>query len=83
MKPSEYFRALVEPTILEFESDPTNIRRAYAACLFTYHFADAVAVYLGRKVSEIEDDLTKVAPEFRLVRAIANMSKHVVLDPNR
>lgn len=82
MKPSEYYSSLVEPTIAEYESDPTNIRRAYAACLFTYHFADAAAVHLGSKVSDVTDDLAKLAPEFILVRAIANMSKHVVLEPS-
>lgn len=83
MKPSEYFRELVEPAIVEFENDSTNIRRAYAASVFTYHFADAAAVYLRRDRTGIEEDLERLTPAFALIRAIATMSKHLLLDPKR
>jgi hypothetical protein len=83
MKPSEYFRDLVEPTIAEFEKEPESVRRAYAACVFTYHFADAAAVHSGRKSHQIADELTGMTPAFGLVRDIANLTKHLVLDPKR
>ncbi len=81
MKPSEYFHELIEPTLDEFESEPTSIRRAYAASVFTYHFTDAAAAYLNCKRERIETDLERLTPAFRLIRAIANMSKHLVLKP--
>lgn len=83
MKPAEYFRELIEPTLAEFENDSTSVRRAFAASVFTYHFADAAAVYLSRKREHIEVDLERLTPAFGLIRAIANMSKHLVLDPKR
>jgi hypothetical protein len=44
MTPATYFRELVEPAIEEFEAEPISIRHAYTACMFAYHFADAVHV---------------------------------------
>ena len=83
MTPSEYFHELVEPTIAEFESNPTSKRHAYAACVFAFHFADAAAAHAKRKQHEIVADLTNRTHAFPLVRDIANLSKHLELDPTR
>ncbi len=86
MTPSEYFRELVEPTIAEFEANPASVRHAYAACVFAYHFADAVAVHLtpdrnpGRiknELAKVRNDLTTLAKEFRTVEGVATMAKHI------
>jgi hypothetical protein len=57
MTPSEYFRELVEPTIAEFEANPASVRHAYAACVFAYHFADAVHVHTGRSKTQVRKEL--------------------------
>jgi hypothetical protein len=88
MHPRDYLRELVEPAIKEFEAEPDNVRRAYTACLFAYHFADAVAVHgkpkdkaeRDRYLASIREELASSAPSFRTVEGIANMMKHVELD---
>lgn len=42
-----YFRELIEPTIAELDAYPTSIRHAYAACMFAWHFVDAVVEHDG------------------------------------
>jgi hypothetical protein len=79
MHPRDYFHDLIEPTLAEFEAEPTNIRRGYSACLFTYHFADAAAAHTGRKQFEIVKELAKIAPVYEVVQGIANMAKHIEL----
>jgi hypothetical protein len=75
--PSEYFRELVEPTIAEFEANPTSVRRAYAACVFAYHFADTVHVHTGRSKTQVRKELAALAAEFWTVEGVATVAKHL------
>jgi hypothetical protein len=77
MTPAEYFHELVEPTIAEFEANPASVRHAYAACMFAYHFADAVAVHAGRSKSQVRKELAALATEFWTVEGIATVAKHL------
>jgi hypothetical protein len=81
VKPSEYFRDIVEPTVADFEREPSSVRHAYLACIVTYHFADAVLAYTKRKgeLGKIRKELAAIAPAFWTVEGIANMAKHVEL----
>jgi hypothetical protein len=96
MKPSAYFHELVEPAIAEFEANPTSIRHAYAACMFAWHFADAVLVRTGHgphasrkaKGDALEAIRSCIAAlanpptAFGTIAGIANMVKHLeVTDP--
>ena len=64
VKPADYFREIVEPTIGEFIAEPKDVRRAYLACVVTFHFADAAAVHTKRKPHQVEDELKGLAPDF-------------------
>src|SRR5687768_14124080 len=86
MTPVTYFRELVEPAIEEFEAEPTSIRRAYTACMFAWHFADAVHVHCREPKDGIRNAIAAHArPEeaFWTVAGVANMAKHLELhDPS-
>jgi hypothetical protein len=84
MTPSEYFHELVEPMIIaEFESNPTSKRHAYAACIFAFHFADAVATSSKGKLEpgDVANKLGELTRAFPLVWDIAILSKHLELNP--
>ena len=86
MKPTAYFRELVEPSIEEFDAEPASIRRAYAACMFAWHFADAVHVDRREPKDGIRKAIASHAkPEaaFWMVAGVANMARHLELhDPH-
>jgi hypothetical protein len=85
MTPSEYFRELVKPAIEEFEAEPKSFRRAYTACMFAYHFADAAHVATNRDLNVIREEIASRNPhrEFRVVEGVAILAKHVkVSNPN-
>ena len=47
--------------------------------MFTYHFADAVAVHRGRqcKPAAIVRELAAITPAFETIQGVATMAKHV------
>lgn len=80
MKPSAYFRELVEPALADFEANPTSIRHAYAACLFAWHFADAVHMDRGETKSSIKQGIaahTNPERAYWTVGGIATLAKHL------
>jgi hypothetical protein len=83
MKPSDYVTNIVEPTIDEFEAEPTSVRRAYQACVVTWHFADCVREATSLELRKIRDDLESSCATFYMIGALANLSKHFRLDPRR
>jgi hypothetical protein len=72
-----YLDEIVEPTIVEFEREPSSVRRALIACMVTYHAID----YLYSK-SERRNALTRLRgrPEFALIERVANAAKHAIFD---
>jgi hypothetical protein len=42
MDARQYADVIVDPTIAEFESDPRAVRRAYLACVVTFHMIDYI-----------------------------------------
>jgi hypothetical protein len=83
MNPADYFNEFVEPTIQEFKDDPENIRRAYLACVVTFHFADCVKEASSMELVAIRKDLEGRSGTFDLIGALANLSKHFQLDPRQ
>jgi hypothetical protein len=80
VKAAAYFREFVEPAIEEFAAEPTSIRHAYAACLFAYHFADAVHVARREPKDGIRKAIAALAkPEeaFWVVAGIVTLAKHL------
>jgi hypothetical protein len=84
MTPAEYMREIVIPTVREFRDDPRSQRRAYLACIVTYHLRD----YL-EKAGEEEGSVGKTMhllgrdTSWDVVHSICNASKHCGHDPNR
>jgi hypothetical protein len=40
MTPAEYVNDIVVPTVREFRDEPRSQRRAYLACMVTFHIKD-------------------------------------------
>jgi hypothetical protein len=83
MKPSDYMTGFVDPTIAEFEAEPNSVRRAYLACVVTWHFADCVKEATSLELQKVREDLEAKCGTFNMIGALANLSKHFRLDPRR
>ena len=74
-----YLDEIVEPTIAEFEAAPTSRRRAFLACVATFHSID----YLDPKRGEVRarrDVFRKACKSFAIVERVAHAFKHVRAD---
>jgi hypothetical protein len=72
MDANRYMTEIVEPTISDFEANPTSVRHAFLACVVTFHSID----YLPNK-SANHQSFRKESPEFTTVDRIAHAFKHV------
>ena len=72
MDANHYMTEIVEPTISDFEANPTSVRHAFLACVVTFHTID----YLPNK-SANHQLFRKELPEFATVDRIAHAFKHV------
>jgi len=71
----EYLSAIVEPTIAEFEADPTDRRRAILACLVTFHTVDYMT--RPRGTGQIRSEFGRQSNDFALIDRVAHAAKHV------
>lgn len=72
-----YLREIVEPTIQEFESEPTSVRRAMLACIVMFHSPEYFRPELNRQ------KLRQESHHFALVDKVAHAAKHRILDCKR
>ncbi len=77
MTPVQYARDIVVPTVIEVRQKRWDRRRAYLACLVTYHLADFVVVELGLSSPEDVRNSVGISDEFLAVEAINIEAKHV------
>jgi hypothetical protein len=78
MTPADYINEIVIPTVREFRDERRSRRRAYLACIATFHLRD----YL-KKAGEygvIDAMRTSCGAAFDVVRGISNGSKHAETD---
>jgi hypothetical protein len=77
MTPADYMNDIVIPTVREFRDDRRSRRRAYLACIATFHLRD----YL-KKAGEygVIDAMWKSCGAADVVRGICNGSKHAETD---
>jgi hypothetical protein len=68
---------IVEPTISDFEANPTSVRHAFLACVVTFHSID----YVPKKSANRRKLFRKESPEFATVDRIAHAFKHVETGP--
>jgi hypothetical protein len=80
MEIDRYFEQIVDPTIADFEANPTSVRHAFLAAVAVFHAIDYLGVKSHRK--KFRED----SADFALVDRIAHAFKHVhtghSADPN-
>jgi hypothetical protein len=77
-----YLEEIVEPTVKEFEENPTSVRRAFLACVAVFHAVDYLA-YQKTSKANLRGKLRSQSPDFAIVDKVAHAFKHVVAgDPN-
>jgi len=72
-----YLDEIVEPTIRDFEKNPTSVRHAFLACVATFHAIDYLA-YPRKRPSTLRQKFARLSPDFKIVDEVAHAFKHVV-----
>lgn len=72
MEIDRYLGQIVNPTIADFEANPTSVRHAFLAAVAVYHLVD----YLGLKKGHLAK-LRRDCADFAAVDRIAHAFKHV------
>ena len=67
-----YLIEIVDPTIDDFEANPTSVRRAFLACVTTFHTID----YLFENTANPRKTFRVESPEFAVVDRVAHAFKH-------
>jgi hypothetical protein len=70
MEIERYFEQIVEPTIRDFEANPTSVRHAFLAAVAVFHAIDYLDARRFRKKF-------RENPDFAMVDRIAHAFKHV------
>ena len=74
MTPLDYLEEIVLPTIDEFQADGSSRRKAYLACIVTYHLSDYLRASKASDVLETVKGRAEAA--FEVVHAVATGAKH-------
>jgi hypothetical protein len=77
-----YLRDFVDPTIADFEANPTSVRHAFLACVVVFHGIDYLAH--PRSSRSLRNQFRNESREFAIVDRVAHAFKHVTtrgLDP--
>jgi hypothetical protein len=77
MTPQNYMDEIVLPTVAEFKNEPRSRRRAYLACVVTFHLKDHLKA-AGEK--GIEQTMRAAGHAFDVVRGVCNGTKHFQTD---
>jgi hypothetical protein len=74
MLPADYALEIIVPIVREFRDDRRSRRRAFLACIVTYHLKD----YLEKSGADVEAAMKMFgrATCFEVVRAVCNGTKH-------
>ena len=75
MDAKQYADMIVDPTIAEFESDPRAVRRAYLACVVTFHMIDYIT--RPKEPSARREEFRRASPAFATIDRVAHALKHV------
>jgi hypothetical protein len=72
-----YLDEVAEPTIKDFEENPTSVRHAFLACVATFHAIDYLA-YPRKRPATLRQQFGRRSPDFKTVDEVAHAFKHVV-----
>ncbi len=75
MDAQRYLNEVVHPTISEFEAEPTSTRRAFLACVVTFHTIDYLAHSIN--LGNLRENFCRESADFALVDRVAHAFKHV------
>jgi hypothetical protein len=78
-----YLDQMVEPTIRDFEQNPTSVRHAFLACVAAFHAIDYLAYPKKRRSATLRQKFQKNSTEFAIVDDVAHSFKHVVVGDRR
>jgi hypothetical protein len=68
---------IVEPTINDFENNPTSVRHAFLACVATFHTVDYLAREAGKSSAHLRQIYRSESQDFALIDDVAHAFKHV------
>ncbi|NUJ81429.1 hypothetical protein HUN39_15630 [Methylocystis sp. FS] len=77
----EYLDMIVDPTIAEFEREPTCRRRAFLACVVTFHTVDYLEASMGS--TGLRQQFCREYEDFLLIDRVAHAFKHVETGSNK
>lgn len=72
----QYLIEIVDPTLKDFEQNPTSRRHAFLACVATCHAVDYLAFPTGPRT--LRQQFERQSPEFKVVNDVGHAFKHVV-----
>jgi hypothetical protein len=72
-----YLDEIAEPTIKDFEDNPTSVRHAFLACVAVFHGIDYLA-YPRKRPSTLRQQFRSKSPAFKIVDDVAHAFKHVI-----
>ncbi len=74
MDARDYIRDIVEPTIADFDANPTSVRHAFQACVAIFHCVDYMSA--GQSNAKLREKFRRECPAFAQIDRIANAFKH-------
>jgi hypothetical protein len=74
-----YLVEIVDPTLQDFENNPTSRRHAFLACVATCHAVDYLAFPTDPRT--LRQQFEQQSPAFKLVNDVGHAFKHVVQGP--
>ena len=72
-----YLDEIVEPTIKDFEANPTSERHAFLACVATFHAVDYIGRAERKSPATLRQQFRPECAEFGVVDDVAHAFKHV------
>ena len=74
---ARYLNEFVDPTIKDFQENPTSVRHAFLACVVTFHAIDYLTPP-GRKPRDLRQKFNRQSSDFATVDDVAHAFKHVL-----
>jgi hypothetical protein len=73
-----YIEEFVEPTIDDFQKNPTSVRHAFLAAVAVFHAIDYLA-FPKKRPADLRQKFRRQSAEFAMVDDLAHAFKHVVV----
>lgn len=74
----QYIEDFVEPTIADFQKNPTSVRHGFLAAVAVFHAIDYLA-FPKKRPADLRQRFRRQSQEFAMVDDVAHAFKHVVV----